>query len=58
VEAAAGMEVGKRMAHMSTVKVTMEINAEIPSGAPDQVVRTVTENCRTLKFSSQGFEAE
>ena len=41
----------------STVKVTLEIDAEIPSGAPDQVVRTVTENCRTLKFTSQGFEA-
>jgi hypothetical protein len=42
----------------STVKVILEIEAEIPSGAPDQVVRTVTENCRTLKFTSQGFEAE
>jgi hypothetical protein len=42
----------------STVKVTMEIEAQIPSGAPDQVVRIATENCRTLKFTSQGFEAE
>jgi predicted AAA+ superfamily ATPase len=42
----------------SNVKVTLEIEAEIPSGAPDQVVRTVTENCRTLKFDSQGFEKE
>jgi len=42
----------------SAVKVTLEIDAEIPSGAPDQVVRTVTENCRTLKFTSQGFETE
>jgi predicted AAA+ superfamily ATPase len=42
----------------STVKVTLEIEAEMPSGAPDQVVRTVTENCRTLKFTSQGFETE
>jgi hypothetical protein len=42
----------------STVKVTLEIEADVPSGAPDQVVRTVTENCRTLKFASQGFEAE
>ncbi len=40
------------------VKITLEIEAEIPSGAPDHVVRTVTENCRTLKFDSQGFEAE
>lgn len=42
----------------SKVKVTMEIEAEIPSGTPDNVVRTVTENSRTLKFISQGFEKE
>jgi hypothetical protein len=40
------------------VKVTLEIAAEIPAGAPENVVRTVTENGQTLKFSSQGFEAE
>ena len=40
------------------VRVTLEIEAEIPSGAPDNVVRTVTENGRTLKFKSQGFEEE
>jgi hypothetical protein len=42
----------------STVKVTLEIEAEIPSGTPENVVRTVTENSRTLKFTSQGFEQE
>ncbi len=40
----------------STVKVTLEIEAEIPSGAPENVVRTVTENSRMLKFTSHGFE--
>jgi hypothetical protein len=40
------------------VTVTLEIEAEIPNGAPDHVVRTVTENGRTLRFSSQGFERE
>ncbi len=40
------------------VTVTIEIEAEIPDGAPDHVVRTVTENSRTLKFSSHGFERE
>ena len=40
------------------VRVTLEIGADIPSGAPDQVVRTVTENSRTLKFTCQGFEKE
>jgi len=38
------------------VKVTLEIEAEIPGGVPDGVVRTVTENSRTLKFNNQGFE--
>ncbi|MBF2079092.1 MAG: AAA+ family ATPase, partial [Synechococcales cyanobacterium T60_A2020_003] len=40
------------------VKITLEIEAEIPDGVPDDVVRTVTENCRTLKFKSQSFEQE
>lgn len=40
------------------VTVTLEIQANIPSGAPDNVVRAVTENCRTLKFSDHGFEKE
>ncbi|PTQ88007.1 Swt1 family HEPN domain-containing protein [Nitrosomonas ureae] len=40
------------------VTVTIEIEAEIPEGTPDNVVRTVTENSRTLKFKSQGFEKE
>jgi predicted AAA+ superfamily ATPase len=42
----------------ANVKITLEIEAEIPGGAPDHVVRTVTENSRTLKFTSQGFEME
>ncbi len=40
------------------VEVTLEVSAEIPEGAPDDVVRTVTENARTLRFSSHGFESE
>ncbi len=51
------------IAHLSglvgaNVKVTLEVEAEIPAGAPDHVVRTVTENSRTLKFTNQGFEQE
>ena len=42
----------------ANVTVTLEIHAEIPDGAPDHVVRTVTENSRTLKFGSHGFERE
>lgn len=40
------------------VTVTLEIEAQMPNGAPDHVVRTVTENGRTLRFNSQGFERE
>ena len=32
----------------SNVKMTLEIDAEVPAGVPDNVVRTVTENSRTL----------
>ena len=51
------------IAHLSglvgaKVTVTLEVEAEIPSGAPEHVVRTVTENSRTLKFTSQEFEKE
>nr|MBA3638596.1 hypothetical protein [Acidobacteriota bacterium] len=42
----------------ANVKVTLEIEAQMPDGAPEQVVRTVTENGRTLKFTSQGFEKD
>src|SRR2546430_1930434 len=37
------------------VVVTLEIDARLAGGAPDQVIRTVTENSRTLRFTSQGF---
>jgi hypothetical protein len=40
------------------VEITMEIHAELPEGTPEHIVRTVTENCRTLKFTSYGFEKE
>ena len=51
------------IAHLSglvgaRVKVTLEVEAEVPAGVPEQVVRIVTENGRTLKFISQGFERE
>ncbi len=40
----------------SKIRVTLEIQAEIPDGVPDHIIRTVTENCRTLKFEDHGFE--
>jgi len=38
--------------------VTIEIDARLPNGASDQLVRTVMENSRTLKFDGHGFERE
>jgi hypothetical protein len=40
------------------VTVTLEIEATVPDGAPEHVVRIVTENSRTLRFTSHGFERE
>jgi len=40
----------------SDVTLTLEIRADVPNGTPDHIVRTVTENCRTLKFRDFGFE--
>jgi hypothetical protein len=34
------------------------LRAKTSRGYADHVVQTVTENCRTLKFESQGFERE
>src|SRR5690606_12197306 len=40
------------------VRVTLEIEADVPGGVPENVVRIVTENSRALKFESHGFEEE
>jgi hypothetical protein len=40
------------------VELTLEIHADLSEGAADNIVRTVTENCRTLKFIDHGFESE
>ena len=51
------------IAHLSglvgaQVTVTLEIAASVPDGVPDNVVRIVIENGRTLKFSNQGFDRD
>jgi len=40
------------------LRVSMEIEAELPEGAPDDVQRTVSENAGILKFDSYGFEQD
>ena len=51
------------IAHLSgqvgaEVAVTLDIAANLPDGAPENIVRTVNENSRTLKFDSHEFEEE
>lgn len=38
------------------VEVSLEINASLPNGAPENTQRTVRENARTLKFKVSDFE--
>lgn len=59
----AGKIMDEVIKHLTTilganVRVTLEIQADIPHGVPGETVRTVTENCHTLKFEDFGFEEE
>ena len=59
----AGRIADEVIAHLSgqmgaEVTVTIEIEARLPNGATDPLMRTVTENSRTLKFDSFGFETD
>jgi predicted AAA+ superfamily ATPase len=51
-------EVVKHLAGLvgADVEVRLEVTATREEGFPDDVVRTVTENARTLKFDQLGFE--
>lgn len=40
----------------SDVKITLEILADVQGGIPENVVRTVSENCTTLRFKTHDFE--
>jgi predicted AAA+ superfamily ATPase len=37
-------------------EVTLEVHSRIPDGASPELVRTITENCRTLRFENYGFD--
>ena len=37
-------------------EILLEVNITVPSGLPSGVIRTVSENCRTLKVQSFGFD--
>ena len=53
-----GEEVIQHLAALPSahVEVTLEIQIEVPDGIPNDKVRIVTENCRTLGFDAQEFE--
>ncbi len=40
----------------ANVEVTLEVTTEVPEGVPPDTMRTVSENARTLKFETHGFE--
>jgi hypothetical protein len=42
----------------SSVEIILEIHASFPDVAPDESVRIVTEDARTLKFPERGFEGQ
>ena len=42
----------------ANVEVRLEIQAYVPDGVPDNVVRIVMENGQVLKFEDHGFEEE
>ncbi|MBP8881755.1 MAG: hypothetical protein KBG77_11670 [Dermatophilaceae bacterium] len=40
----------------ASLNITLEINAEFPSGASDQIKRAVTENATSLSFKTRAWE--
>ncbi len=40
----------------SSVRITLEIEADLPGGVPEDIVRAVNENARQLNFRISGFE--
>ena len=41
----------------SNVELTLEVSAAAPNGFPSGTVRTVSENCRTLRITDFGFDS-
>ncbi len=57
----AGAILQEVVAHLTSlpqanVRVTLEIEADLPQGLPDDVQRAITENARTLGFTASEFE--
>jgi len=59
----AGKIMEEVVAHLTSlskagIEVTLEIQGTMPNGVPPDTRRAITENCRTLRFDSYGFEEE
>jgi hypothetical protein len=39
-----------------SINVSLDIQVNIPSGVPEDIVRIIRENCRTMKFDSSEFD--
>jgi len=53
--------VGEVLCHLAAVdgaqvKVTLELDVKAPGGFSQQIVRTVSENCNTLRVNNFGFD--
>ena len=53
-----GREIVQHLATLAgaSVKVTVEIEASVDDGIPEDVRRVLNENSQTLRFSGHGFE--
>jgi len=54
---AISQEVVQRLASVmgSNVRVTLEIQADVPEGIPEKIKHDVSENCNTLRFREYSF---
>ena len=40
---------------VTIIEIILEISGTVPDGIPDEVLRTLAENCKTLKFTNYEF---
>src|SRR5579884_437431 len=54
------LDIVERLTGLSNakLKITLQIEAEVPGGIPEETVRELTANCRELDFSEYRFENE
>ena len=48
----------KKYKFQENIEITLEIQAHVPEGIEDNIIRIVTENGRSLGFDTHGFEQE